>query len=139
MTSEDRYNDQIGWLIVSFFLIFLGSMLPTFFGWVNNLKNITPILASSTIIFTMLFGLFVFRLFFRTQKKRNVHKESLMIAVIFLLLIEFLLLLILYYLSPKIVFLTSWGIMGLILLMLFEVSRQKISPFMNRVGEAWTN
>jgi len=62
-----------------------------------------------------------------------------MIAVIFLLLIEFLLLLILYYLSPKIVFLTSWGIMGLILLMLFEVSRQKISPFMNRVGEAWTN
>lgn len=60
-----HYYDQIGWLITSFFLIFVGALIGGILSIGGN-NNIKPLIIGITIC-AMLFGILVERLFLYTQ------------------------------------------------------------------------
>ena len=79
MAENNKANhfDQIGWFITSFFLIFLGTILPEFISWANNQNNTDKFLSSLIIISTMFFGFIIARLFLRSQwRKMKDYKKA---------------------------------------------------------------
>lgn len=60
------HYDTIGWSITSFFLIFLGTLTPFMFKWINS----KSILYGFLIIVLMFFGFVVARLFLRSQYRK---------------------------------------------------------------------
>jgi|SRR3989344_1046239 len=87
--GEHEHYDMIGWVITSFFLIFLGSMLE------SKIENI------KLTFLTILFGIIVTRLFLRSQyrKFKILYKEkefftnsSIWIYVGFMFLVQLFLL-----------------------------------------------
>ena len=100
-TKQNNANHYklIGWLITSFFLIFLGGVFPVFIKWVNNPNSIDKIIVFGTIGLTMFFGYIVARLFLRSQwrklkcygkgKENDLYKHtSVKIYIAFIILIE---------------------------------------------------
>ena len=105
-SDDANYYDQIGWVITSFFLIFLGTILPNIFEWTK--KPIDSKISLFTIFLIMFFGFIVARLFLRSQyRKMKIRKNerdfftniSIWIYVMFILLIESFLGMILYKLT----------------------------------------
>lgn len=104
MTKDKKYTmivhyDQIGWLITSFFLIFLGTMLPEFIDWTKEPNSVDKYIMGFVIFLTMSFGFIVARLFLKSQKKKNdylldkyskknISNKSIIIYVIFMIFIE---------------------------------------------------
>ena len=90
--SAEHY-DMIGWLITSFFLIFLGSIIV----WINSDSAPDTNIVIFSIILVMLFGFIVARLFLRSQYRKmkliemekNFYKTpSIWIYIIFIMLLE---------------------------------------------------
>lgn len=98
-----NHYDQIGWLITSFFLIFLGTMLPEILGWVDKPESTDLVLL--TIFLIMFFGFLAARLFLRSQMRKMkiygkenqfILNSSIWIYVLFILFIEIFLTIMLY-------------------------------------------
>ena len=124
-SDDANYYDQIGWLITSFFLIFLGTILKNIFEWTK--KPIDSKISLFTIFLIMFFGFIVARLFLRSQyRKMKIRKNeryfftniSIRVYVIFILLIESFLGMILYKLNLLSLICFIFFIIILILIML---------------------
>jgi len=70
--AQDTANhfNLIGWLITSFFLIFLGTMLSTFLGWTNDIGGTNQPFRLIIISLTILFGVIVTILFLKSQNMK---------------------------------------------------------------------
>jgi len=69
------HYDTIGWLITSFFLIFLGTIFPSMFKWINSESTASGIFVF-LIIILMSFGFIVARLFLRSQCRKMLELET---------------------------------------------------------------
>lgn len=75
--DKANYLDQIGWLILSFFLIFLGTNLSLLLSFSYGQVNIPIYIKIIIILIFIIFGIMVWRLFEKTQiKKLEEHKLS---------------------------------------------------------------
>lgn len=96
-SNDVNYYDQIGWMITSFFLIFLGTTLPKIVEWTKKPVPVDSNLAIFTIFLIMFFGFIVARLFLRSQYRKMIIREkekeflkntSIWLYVVFILFIE---------------------------------------------------
>ena len=93
--TRATHYDQIGWLITSFFLIFLGTILPEIIGWVKNPIPIDPAIVFSVIGLVLFFSIIVTRLFLRSQMRKNqaygtnnFFNFSIILYLVFIFLIQ---------------------------------------------------
>ena len=105
-TTLIAHYDNIGWFITSLFLIFFGTLLLTFGNWTEDSSILNRDLIGMIIIFTMVFGYIVSRLFIKSQKetKMNILEKrddfdignflgnpSILIYLIFMLFVQIIL------------------------------------------------
>jgi len=125
--EDARHYNQIGWLITSFFLIFLGTIFSSLIGWTNNAGSIDKDISVSIIILIMFFGFIVARLFLRSQmrkmkiygKENDFYNISIWSYIAFILIIEIILVTILSEISQLtlgLLIILVFFIMGFILI-----------------------
>ncbi len=135
-TLMNHYN-TIGWLITSFFLVFLGVIFQVIIEWMRNPESINETFFVRVIITTILFSFLIMRLFLRSQwKHRNIRygrdfkkreffsSISIEIYIAFIFSIQLFLLVILYK-DPINFLLWFVSIVAVIFLIVLETLNQE--------------